>query len=101
MGMFENIVQLELQASTLEIGKAMKEPHTLDKEIQFSLALSFTMAVYNLYSTCKKMKDQAIACHKASTDKSVNSSEEYNKRAKKFFLPIIVVVSLCWCFCMS
>jgi len=90
--MFENIVQLELQASTLEIGKAMKEPHTLDKEIQFSLALSFTMAVYNLYSTCSKMKDQAIACHKASTDKSVNSSEEFNKRAKKFFLPITVVV---------
>jgi len=90
--MFENIVQLELQASAMEIGKAMKEPHTLDKEIQFSLALSFTMAVYNLCSTCSKMKDQAIACHKAATDHRDNVREAFYKRAKKYYLPITVVV---------
>lgn len=90
--LFENLVQLELQSTALEVGVAMTPEHKVDKQIVLSLALSFINAVYNLYSTCSKMWSQARACRIAPTDERNPACQRYNERAKKWYLPITVFV---------
>jgi len=90
--LFENLVQLELQSTALEVGVAMTPEHKVDKQIVLSLALSFINAAYNLYSSCTRMWSQARACRTAPTKDRNAASQGYNERAKKWYLPITVVV---------
>jgi len=89
--LLENIIQIELQSTALEVGKALTEEHKVDKEILFSLAMGFTMAAYNLYCTSTKMWCQSIACYKADTHEQDAVAQAYNEKVKKVRLPISVV----------
>ena len=63
---FESIVQLELQGSALELGKAISQK--LDKEMAFSLLLSLMMAFYNHYTVCGRFWAKMRACMDARVD---------------------------------
>jgi hypothetical protein len=89
--MFENIIQLELQSTALEIGIAMNPHHRVDWEIALSLALSFTMAVYNVYSTSRRMWSQVWACWTAETTDSNEKCQRHNERVQRYGLPIVAV----------
>lgn len=90
--LLENIIQIELQGTALEVGKALTEEHKVDKEILFSLVMSFTMAAYNLYYTSTKMWCQSIACYKADTHDNDEGCQRFNERVTKVHLPITAVI---------
>ena len=87
----ENMLQLELQGSALELGKAVSPTHEVDKETVASLFLSLIMASYNLLIFCKTFGSQARACWCADVDDRDYKEEKvkyvkYNKKGQDLLL---------------
>lgn len=97
---FESIVQLELQGSALELGKAMSPTHDVDMEMAASLLLSVLMTSYNLFVVCKRFTSQTRACLSADVKDDKEEQAKYNERVKMYcriLIPIFVVVALLFC----
>jgi len=100
---FESIVQLELQGSALELGKAMSPEHHLDYEMVLSLTLSVLMASYNHCIVCVKFYRQTQACLAADEEDENAESTAYNKKVKVYcrrLRPIFAVVALAFAVCL-
>jgi len=99
----ESIVQLELQGSALELGKAMSPTHDVDMEMAASLLLSVLMTSYNLYVACRRFTSQTRACLSADVEDRVVEQAKYNKRVKIYcyiLIPIFVMVALFFGCCL-
>ena len=82
---FDSILQLELQDSALELGKAVSPTHEVDKETVASLFLSVIMASHNFVTLCKTFWSQVRTCLDADED---DQNEEFVRFSKKSQAPL-------------
>ena len=98
---FESILQLELQGSALELGKAVSPRHEVDKETVASLFLSLIMASYNFLTLCGKFRSQVRACLDADVHERDEERMWYNQRVKKSYCNIVISIFVILAICFA